>query len=105
MQKKYREMAGKRLVRSDSGRFFRCTEVKPKGKTSARFVLVREGSERSYPHEYTWGELERGFKVVSEDFTHSFDPVPDRLKALVDFVDTEHNRKLPYKPGHFTELY
>jgi Lar family restriction alleviation protein len=92
---------GKRVL-SVWGNIGRCVEVKPHGKTSARFMVVYDGSDHA--HAYTPGEFESKLQIVAEDFAHHFPPVNERLRGLMRVVDEELGGRIPYSPGNFTEV-
>jgi Lar family restriction alleviation protein len=101
VKQKYMQCEGKRVL-SVWGNLGRCTEVKPHGKTSARFIVVYDGS--GCAHAYTPGEFEGKLQIVAEDFAHHFPPVNERLRGLMRVVDQELGGRIPYSPGNFTEV-
>jgi len=103
MTRKQAEMAGARAYEKSSGAMVTITTVRPHGKTSVRFGIVRDEHPDWTPYECTEGELRQRFVIVAADYKHDLPPIGGRIQRMIDEIDGRYG-KLPYMPGHFTEI-
>lgn len=104
MTKKQLEMVGSRAYEKTSGAMVTISTVKPHGKTSVRFGIVRDAHKGWTPYECTEGELSKRFVLVAADYKHDLPPISGRIQRMIDAIDNNHGGRLPYCPGHFTEF-
>jgi len=104
MTRKQAEMAGARAYEKSSGAMVTITTVRPHGKTSVRFGIARDQHPDWPAYECTEGELRKRFQIVPADYKHDLPPIGGRIQRMIDAIDNNHGGKLPYCPGHFTEM-
>ncbi len=104
MTRKQAEMTGARAYEKSSGAMVTIATVRPHGKTSARFGIVRDEHPDWTPYECTEGELRQRFVIVAADYKHDLPPIGGRIQRMIDAIDNNHGGRLPYCPGHFTEM-
>jgi hypothetical protein len=78
--------------------------VRPHGKTSVRFGIVRNEHPDWTPYECTEGELRQRFVIVAADYKHDLPPIGGRIQRMIDEIDARYNGRLPYMPGYSTEI-
>jgi hypothetical protein len=78
--------------------------VRPHGKTSVRFGIVRDEHPDWTPYECTEGELRQRFVIVAADYKHDLPPIGGRIQRMIDTIDTRYEGQLPYMWGNLTEI-